>query len=82
PAGVPAETHGAAAVAKRIVEHAQIFQACRAALVDGSLGIVVAPHGRLLAAGDLLIRGGKITAITTITNPARLRQLHLAIPDD
>jgi RNA polymerase sigma factor (sigma-70 family) len=82
PAGVPAEIHGAAVVATELVEHAQVFRACRAALVDGSVGIVVAPYGRLLAVGDLLIRGGKITAITFLLDPARLRQLQLAVLDD
>ncbi len=82
PTGVPAEIYGAAIVATELVEHAQVFQACRAVLVDGSVGIVVAPRGRLLAVVDLLIRGGKITAITVITDPARQRQLHLAVLDD
>ncbi|HLZ60062.1 MAG TPA: sigma-70 family RNA polymerase sigma factor, partial [Ktedonosporobacter sp.] len=36
PAGVPREMHGAAVVANQLVGHAQIFRACRAALVDGS----------------------------------------------
>jgi RNA polymerase sigma factor (sigma-70 family) len=82
PAGVPTEIHGAVVVAKQLVEHAQVFRACRAVLVDGSVGIVVAPQGRLIAVVDLLIRGGKITAITAMNDPARLRQLHLAVLDD
>jgi hypothetical protein len=52
------------------------------ALVNGSVGVVVAPYGRLLGILDLSIREGKITAITTITNPARLHRLHLAVLDD
>jgi RNA polymerase sigma-70 factor (ECF subfamily) len=82
PAGVSREMHGAAAVAKLVVEHARLFRACQAALVDGSVGIVVAPYGRLRAVGDLLIRGGRITAFTAIFDPARLRQLHLAVLAD
>jgi RNA polymerase sigma factor (sigma-70 family) len=80
--GVPAEIHGAAVVAKQLVERAQAFRACRAMLVDGSVGIVAVPYGRLLAVLNPLIRGGKITAITAISDPARLRQLHLAVLDD
>jgi len=79
PAGVPGELHGAAAVAKQFVGRAQATQP---ALVNGSVGVVVAPYGRLLSVLDLSIRGGKIIAITTISDPARLRQLHLAILDD
>lgn len=81
-AGLPGEVHGAAVVAKQVVGRAQAFRACRAALVDGSVGVVVASHGRLRAVLDLLIRGGKITAMTAISDPARLRQLHLAVLDD
>jgi hypothetical protein len=76
PAGVPGELHGAAAVAKQFVGRAQATQPV---LVNGSVGVVVAPYGRLLGVFDLSIRGGKITAITTISDPARLRQLHLAV---
>jgi RNA polymerase sigma factor (sigma-70 family) len=82
-ADVPEEgLHGAALVAKLLVEHDHIFRACRAVLVDGSVGIVVAPYGRLLAVGDFLVRGGKIGAISAITDPARVRRLHLAVLDD
>ncbi len=79
PAGVPGELHGAAAVAKQFVGRAQATQP---ALVNGSVGVVVAPYGRLLGVLDLSIREGKITAITTISDPARLRRLHLAVLDD
>jgi RNA polymerase sigma factor (sigma-70 family) len=79
PAGSSREIRGAAAVASHFAGRAQ---AARAALVDGSVGVVVAPHGRLLGVLDLLIRGDKITAITAIFDPARLRQLHLAVLDN
>jgi RNA polymerase sigma factor (sigma-70 family) len=79
PAGVPGEIHGAAAVAKQFVGRAQATQP---ALVNGSIGVVVAPYGRLLGVLDLSIRHGKITSINAITEPARLRQLHLAVLDD
>jgi RNA polymerase sigma factor (sigma-70 family) len=81
PETVPAsrEERGAAAVASHFAGRAQT---ARAALVDGSVGVVVAPHGRLLGVLNLLIKEGKITAITTISDPARLRQLHLAVLDD
>jgi len=79
PAGASREERGADIVASHFAGRAQ---AARAALVDGSVGVVVAPHGRLLGVLDLLIKEGKITAITTISDPARLRQLHLAVLDD
>ncbi|MBO0783986.1 MAG: RNA polymerase subunit sigma-70, partial [Ktedonobacteraceae bacterium] len=79
PAGGAGELHGAAAVAKQFVGRAQATQPV---LVNGSVGVVVAPYGRLLSVLDLSIREGKITAITAIFDPARLRQLHLAVFDD
>ncbi|GHO99003.1 RNA polymerase sigma factor [Reticulibacter mediterranei] len=78
-AGLSGELHGAAAVAKQFVGRAQATQSL---LVNGSVGVVVAPYGRLLSILDLSIRHGKITTITAISGPARLRQLHLAVLDD
>jgi RNA polymerase sigma-70 factor (ECF subfamily) len=75
-AGVPGEIHGAAAVAKQYMGRAQATQPV---LVNGSVGVVVAPYGRLLSILDLSIREGKITEITVISDLARLRQLHLAV---
>ena len=80
--GLPGEVHGAAAVAEQLVKRAHAFRVCRAALVDGSVGVVSAPQGRLIAVLDLVIREGKITALTAISAPARLHQLHLAVLDD
>ncbi|HEU5375006.1 MAG TPA: sigma factor [Ktedonobacteraceae bacterium] len=86
PTGVPGEIHGAVAVAKRFVGGAKRFVrgagATQPALVNGSVGVVVAPRGSLFGVLDLSIREGKITAITAIADPARLRQLRLAVLDD
>lgn len=86
PAGVPGEIHGAAAVARRFVGGARRFvgsaRATQPALVNGSIGVIVAPRGSLFGVLDLSIKEGKITAITTISDPARLRRLHLAVLND
>jgi RNA polymerase sigma-70 factor, ECF subfamily len=79
PTGVSGELHGAVAVAKRFVGAAGATQP---ALVNGSVGVVVAPRGSLFGVLDLSIREGKITTITIISDPARLRRLHLAVLDD
>lgn len=79
PAGQPRELHGAAAVAKQFAGRAQATQPL---LVNGSVGVVVAPYGRLLGVLDLTIREGKITAITTISDPARLSRMRLAVLHD
>jgi len=84
------ELRGSQAVARQFIRNAQVavrqfsgrVQGPRPALVNGSVGVVMAPYGRLLSVLDLSIMHGKITAITAISDPARLRQLHLVVPDD
>jgi len=49
------------------------------ALVNGTVGIVVAPRGQLLLALRLTIKDDKIAEIDVIADPARLHQLDLAV---
>ena len=79
PAIAPREVRGAPAVARRaLVGRAR---AARPALVDGAVGVVVAPRGRLLMVLDFKIRGGKIVEIDAVAEPERLNQLDLALLD-
>jgi RNA polymerase sigma factor (sigma-70 family) len=80
PAGASREVRGAAAVAKRAAKGRA--RAARPALVNGEMGVVVAPRGRLLMVLGFTISGGKIVEIDAIADPARLRQLDLAVLDD
>jgi hypothetical protein len=48
-------------------------------LVNGAVGVIVAPRGRLLMVLDFTIRDGKIVAIDAIAKPERLSQLDLAM---
>jgi RNA polymerase sigma-70 factor (ECF subfamily) len=50
--------------------------------VNGSVGIIVAPRGRLFLVLNLAITHGKIAEINVISDPARLSQLNLAVPGD
>jgi RNA polymerase sigma-70 factor (ECF subfamily) len=74
--GVPAEVRGAATVAEQAVRGRA--RAAQPALVNGAVGVIVAPRGRLLMVLDFTIRGGKIVAIDAIADPERVRQLELA----
>jgi RNA polymerase sigma-70 factor (ECF subfamily) len=56
-------------------------RAARPALVDGNVGVVVAPRGRLLMVIGFGIRRGKIVGIDAIADPARLRRLDLTVLD-
>jgi RNA polymerase sigma factor (sigma-70 family) len=80
PAGASREVRGAAAVARRAAKGRA--RAARPALVNGEMGVVVAPRGRLLMVLGFTISDGKIVEIDAIGDPERLRQLDLAVLDD
>jgi RNA polymerase sigma-70 factor (ECF subfamily) len=76
--GTPSEMRGAATIAEQFVGRAVL---ARAALVNGSVGVVVAPRGRLLLALRLVFAHGRIAGIEAIADPERLGQLDLAVLD-
>jgi RNA polymerase sigma-70 factor (ECF subfamily) len=53
----------------------------QAALVDGAVGIVVAPRGQLRVALTFSFGRGRITEIEVIADPERLGQLDVAVLD-
>jgi RNA polymerase sigma-70 factor (ECF subfamily) len=79
PAGAPAEVRGAEAVARRAGRGGA--RAAQPALVNGAVGVVVAPRGRLMMVLRFTIAGGKIAEIEAVADPERLRQLDLAVLD-
>ena len=84
------EIRGAQTAARRFSRGAQAAalrpsartQGAQAALVNGSVGIVVARRGRLLFVFNFTIRDDKIVEIEAVADPARLRQLHIAVLDE
>jgi RNA polymerase sigma-70 factor (ECF subfamily) len=52
------------------------------ALVNGAVGLAMAPRGRLFLVLGFTITDGEITEIDVIADPDRLRQLDLAVLDD
>ena len=54
----------------------------RPALVNGAVGLVVAPRGRLATALGFKLAGGKIVEIQVFADPARLHQIDLAVLPD
>ena len=81
PAGAPSEIRGAAVWAKGAVAYGHMARLTQPALVDGAIGVVVAPQGRLVRALRFTIANGKITEIEVIGNPARLGELDVSIVD-
>ena len=64
--GLPVEVHGAHAVAEQYVGRAVL---ARSALVDGRVGVVVAPLGHLVVVLAVTINAGRITAIDAVADP-------------
>ena len=73
--GGVAELRGAEAVAANFKGKAQL---ARPALVDGALGVVVAPQGRLLLVLNLTFAGDRIASIDVVADPDRLEALDLS----
>jgi RNA polymerase sigma-70 factor (ECF subfamily) len=79
PAGATRLIRGAPAVARQALLFSRRARFTQPALVNGSVGMVVAPRGRLLLALGLTIADGKITEIDIIADPERLDRLDLAV---
>lgn len=75
--GVPADIHGAEAWAKHAIRAAQGARFARPALVEGSVGLLVAPRGRLFRVLRFTFANGRIAAMEVIGNPERLRTIEV-----
>jgi RNA polymerase sigma-70 factor (ECF subfamily) len=79
--GAPREIRGAAVWAKGAVAFGHMARQVRPALVNGAIGLVMAPHGKLVRALRFTIANGRITELEVIGDPARLGGLDVAIVD-
>jgi RNA polymerase sigma factor (sigma-70 family) len=73
--------HGAQEVASRALTFARLTPYVRPALVNGAAGVVVAPRGRPFSVMGFTVSGGRIVEIDSVSDPARLRELDLAVLD-
>jgi RNA polymerase sigma factor (sigma-70 family) len=73
------EIRGAENWAKGAITAARGARAAQPALIDGAVGLVIAPQGRLFRALRFTLAEGKIAAVEVIGDPERLRRLDLAI---
>jgi len=73
------EVHGAENWARQAVVFAKGARFVEPVLVDGVPGMLLAPHGRLMRALRFTFADGKIAGIEVIGEPARLRELELAV---
>ncbi|RZK95934.1 MAG: sigma-70 family RNA polymerase sigma factor [Rhodococcus sp. (in: high G+C Gram-positive bacteria)] len=82
PTPAPLVIRGARVVAKGALASAERARSTEAALVNGTVGLVMAPHGRLYVVLTFTIVDGRITEIDVLAEPDRLRRLHLATLGD
>jgi RNA polymerase sigma factor (sigma-70 family) len=80
PSGAAWEVRGADAVAKQFNRRGSA-QGTQPVLLDGAVGVVVAPHGKLKLVLHIIIRDGKIAEISAVADPVQLQTLDLAILD-
>jgi RNA polymerase sigma factor (sigma-70 family) len=73
---------GVTAVARQARTFLRLARFAQPALVNGAVGVVVAPYGRLRYVAQFTTTGGKIAQIHVMADPAVLRQLHLAVLSD
>jgi RNA polymerase sigma-70 factor (ECF subfamily) len=74
--GARREMRGAATVAQSFLGKAA---GARTALVDGEVGAVVAPRGKLFLVLRFTLTQGKIAAIDVVAEPERMKALDLAV---
>ena len=79
--GVPREVRGARAVAEGARRFGRYAQFAQPVLVNGAVGVVVAPGEQPYAVMAFTVRQGKIVEIDILLDPGRLRQLDLSVLD-
>jgi hypothetical protein len=78
--GASVVLHGAEAVAAHTINNSGLHTYIVPALVNGTAGAVIAPHGEPYSVMAFIIINGKITTIDALLDPERLEQLDLPLP--
>ncbi|HXU64738.1 MAG TPA: sigma-70 family RNA polymerase sigma factor [Polyangia bacterium] len=73
------ELQDARAWASRAIQNARGARAARLALVDGSVGLVVAPRGKLLRALLFEVAGDRVARVDVLAAPEQLAALQIAV---
>ena len=79
PQGSPRVLRGAATVAGGALAFSARSQFVQPALVNGSVGVVMAPRGRLFGVGLLTIRGDRILEMDLVADTDRLAGIEIAV---
>ena len=80
--GAARVVRGAANWARGAITFAQAARFVQPALVDGGVGLVLAPGGRLQRVLRMTLKNGKVAQVEVIAESERLRELALAVLND
>jgi RNA polymerase sigma-70 factor (ECF subfamily) len=78
-AGVAREIRGASTWGPQFIALSRGLRSVQPVLVDGSVGLILAPHGKLSRALTFTFAGAKVARVEVIGDPARLRDLDIAV---
>jgi RNA polymerase sigma factor (sigma-70 family) len=78
-AGMAREIRGASMWAKQSIALARGLHFVQPALINGSVGLVVAPHGKLSKVLTFTFMNAKVTRVEVVAEPARLRELDITV---
>ncbi len=78
----PTETRGPENWARGAIQYGQLLRMAQPALVDGAVGLVVAPRGKLARVLTFTLANGKVASIDVIADAERLQRcsIHLLSP--
>jgi RNA polymerase sigma-70 factor (ECF subfamily) len=79
--GGPGEIRGAAVWAKGAVAYGQLAQLTTLAFVDGAIGVIFAPRGKLVRALRFTFANHRISGIEVVGDPGRLGELDVSTVD-
>jgi RNA polymerase sigma-70 factor, ECF subfamily len=78
-ANVAREVRGASTWARQFVALSRGLRFVQPALIDGSVGLILAPGGKLSRALTFTFTNAKVTRVEVIGDPARLRELDMVV---
>ena len=77
--GMDRDVRGASVWARQFVARADDLRFVRPALIDGSVGLILARGGRLVRALTFQLNHGLVTRVEVMADPGFLRDLDIAV---
>jgi len=78
-AGMARELRGASTWAKQLIALSRGLGYVQPAVIDGSVGLILAPRGKLSRVLTFTFANAKVTRVDVLGDPARLRELDIAV---